>query len=504
MVSVKDISYGYHDDSLLFEDVSFKIQRGDRLVIVGENGAGKSTLLKIVAGILQPEDGFIHIESGVRMLYVLQEFDGHHETVRDYILRHTKKIGPALVLAEKFGFNTVKYPIETTICRNLSGGQQKAIMLSVAFAEEPSVLLLDEPENHLDIVARKHLLDCIRTFSGAIVLISHDQTTLTTVVNRTIELIDKAMYLTEGGYHEYIKARARRVESAERERKTLAKDITELQKSLVIMHQKAFRGKATGDYRARKAEIAEMKDTLKNTNAPSAGQSKKLGTRIASENRSDGRFIWESTGLQYRYPGDNHDTFRSESLEIRFGDRVGLVGRNGAGKSTLLGVITEKLQPTGGMMRRAPDITWEIFNQHMHLPEDGIVSEVVREDRGCSAEDAFRILGSAKLSGKQFSALRVRDLSGGQRMRLRFALAFSRPLDLIILDEPTNNLDESTLEILEKLINEFDGAVLIITHDRAFMEQLELHKFWVVSNHTVSETYRDLADILKELERVKV
>ena len=186
---------------------------------------------------------------------------------------------------------------------------------------------------------------------------------------------------------------------------------------------------------------------------------------------------------------------------MRFGDRIGLLGRNGAGKSTLVAAITGKLVPTAGTSRFAPDISLEVFNQHMNLAEDETLVNVVCKERNCSEETAFKILGSAKLSNKVMSRLYVRDLSGGQRMRLRFALAFSRPLDIIILDEPSNNLDESTMDILKNLINDFPGAVLIISHDRAFMEQLDLHKFWYITGNTVHETYRDLGDILLEMEK---
>ncbi len=501
MMTLKKVAFWYDEDHPLFEDVSFKIVKNDRLVIVGENGAGKSTLLKIIAGLIEPEDGTIHTDPGVRMLYVFQEFDGHNELIKDYISKRTKHIGAAMACAAQFGFDANRYPVDSTYCKNLSGGQQKALQLSCAFVEEPSILLLDEPENHLDIIARRQLIERIRSFSGAVVLISHDQTTLTTVVNRTIEIIDQTMFLTNGGYDEYKIARQRRVESAIREKKTMIKKASEMQDAMVIMHQKAFRGKATGDYRARKAELEELKEAIKTAKPPSGDQAKKLGGKIAAEDRSEGRFIWEADELRYRYDGSTADAFRSEDLSIRFGDRIGLIGRNGAGKSTLVNTITGKMEPTNGTQRWAPDVTWEIFNQHMHLPEDGNIVEVVKDELKCSEEEAFRTLGQAKLSNKILSKLKVRDLSGGQRMRLRFALAFARPLDLIILDEPTNNLDESTLEILKNLINDFPGAVLIISHDRAFMEQLELHKFWYITGNTVNETYRDLSDILKEMEK---
>ncbi len=501
MMTLKNIAFWYDEDHPLFEEVSFKIIKNDRLVIVGENGAGKSTLLQIIAGLIEPEEGNVHTDPGVRMLYVFQEFDGHNELIRDYIIKRTKNVGAAMACAAQFGFDANKYPVDSTFCKNLSGGQQKALQLSCAFVEEPSILLLDEPENHLDIIARKHLIEKIRSFPGAVVLISHDQTTLSTVVNRTIEIIDQQMFLTNGGYEEYKIARQRRVEAAVRDKKSMVKKASEMQDALVIMHQKAFRGKSTGDYRARKAELAELKETLKNTKPPSGDQAKKLGGKITAEDRSEGRFIWESDELRYRYDGSNADAFRSDELSIRFGDRIGLVGRNGAGKSTLVNTLTNKLTPTHGTVRWAPDISYEMFNQHMHLPEDQNTVQVVRDERNCSEEEAFRILGQAKLSNKILSKLKVRDLSGGQRMRLRFALAFSRPLDLIILDEPTNNLDESTLEILKNLINDFPGAVLIITHDRAFMEQLDLHKFWYITGNTVHETYKDLSDILKEMEK---
>jgi ATPase subunit of ABC transporter with duplicated ATPase domains len=502
MITLKNISYGYYTEPL-FENISFQIKRGDRICIVGENGAGKSTLMKIIKKDIESDEGVVHYDSGVRMLQVSQEFHAHELTIQQYILDHTKKVGPAIETAKSFGFDTEKFPIETTLCKQLSGGQQKALALSVAFVEEPDLLMLDEPENHLDIIARKHLIDRIKYFRGAILLISHDQTTLTTVVNRTIEIIDKTMYLTEGGYHDYVKARNTRVAAAERERKSMQKDLVDLQKSLVILHQKAFRGKATGDYRARKAEVAEMKETLKTTTPPSGSQAKKLSARISAEERSTQRFIWESKDLRYKYPETSHDAFRSEALDIRYGDRIGLVGRNGAGKTTFLNTICGKLTNTHGEMRWAPDATFELFNQHMHLPEDGQLVDVVRTDRNCNEEEAYRILGGAKLSSKAHATLRVKDLSGGQRMRLRFALAFSRPLDLLILDEPTNNLDESTLDILKDLIEEFPGALVIITHDRAFMEQIELHKFWYVTKHTLHETYKELDEIIKEMERDK-
>ncbi|MGH7174973.1 MAG: ABC-F family ATP-binding cassette domain-containing protein [Minisyncoccia bacterium] len=497
-ISLKNVGLLYEERPAL-ESVLLRIVEGDRLCMVGENGAGKSTLLKLIAGTLPPTSGTIERSGHVRTYYVPQEFEAADLalTIEEFVTAHA---GIALfkktaTLAARLGFPIAKSA--DLRCQLLSGGQQKILMLATAIAAQPDFLLLDEPENHLDIVSRLELIALIQEFRGGVLFVSHDRLMIDSLAQKVAEVARGRVYLSEGGYEDYLETRLSRIKGLERAYSTEEKRIKQLREMVVILGQKAFRGKETAAYHRAKDELAELRRAHKESGRPSDRRTKISLSRGERELHS-GKLLCRIKDASFVYPQMETPTFARADLEIRAGKHIVLLGRNGSGKSTFLKCLMGKLPLSTGTVTWAPDLKLAHFDQHTEFEGVRTPVEIVMTERSCLDEEARAMLGAMKFDGDAMETP-INELSGGQRMRVRFALAFGAKPDFLVLDEPTNHLDEITWEILLEACNASKSTILLVTHDHEFIEGEANKLFWVLQKHRVSERHKTLDELVEEL-----
>lgn len=500
-LSVKKIVYSV-DGKTILDGVSFVCTQNERLCLFGENGAGKSTLMKIVAGELQVDSGLVQTEGHTRFAYVAQEFssDYYDLPTLTYITKLTNVQLTARVykIAESLGYRQPKTGDVT--CGSLSGGQQKVLALAIALAQNPDYLLLDEPENHLDIISRLALIDQLTAFPGGIIFVSHDRLLIDSLATKIGEISHGTLHLSAGGYSEYIEAKMQRIGGMQRTYDAESKRIRDLTKSMVILKQKALIGKDTAMYHKRKAELEALKASHKQNSRP--GDTKtKISLGKTSDGLHTGKLLIRIENGSFGY-GEGPTIFEDTSLELRSGSKVVLLGRNGAGKSTFLKCLLNELPLRTGRVTIAPNIKIAYFDQHAEFPPEKSALSLIEDALNLPEDAAISVLGAMKFdSGRMKSPTEI--LSGGERMRLRFAVVFGTKPDLLILDEPTNHIDEVTWEILLEACNDFEGTILLVSHDYEFIEAFPQTTFWMLQDEMVIERQKDFGVLIEEMKVVK-
>lgn len=497
-IALKNITLAF-SERIILDDVSFRFTDQDKICIVGENGTGKSTLLKLITGTEEVTEGNIEKQGHIRCHYVAQEFNkaDMELTVEGYI---TKYGGPALfkkvfMHSVTLGFDLEK--VRAKDCRSLSGGQQKILALSVGLATQPDFLLLDEPENHLDVVSRLELAKLLAAYKSGVLFVSHDRMMIDAIADKVAEIVGKKIYMTEGGYQDFIEHRLSRIASAQREYDTEAKRIRQLSENMSILKQKAFRGKNTSQYHRSLKEMEELKQKHADNDRPQDTK-----TRIKLSQHNDrihgGKLLCRIADASFKYEQAKGDTFRNLHLELRTGSHVVLLGRNGSGKSTFLKCLVGALLPTKGSITWTDGIKTAYFDQHAEFKSSHTALEAIIDTLHCTDDRARHVLGMMKFSTDKMSS-RIDSLSGGERMRIRFGAVFGANPDFILFDEPTNHLDETTWEILLEACNRSQSTILLVTHDYEFIEGLNNKTFWVLKNQTITERHKDLPTLIEEL-----
>lgn len=499
-ISLKNISQSFLERTIL-DGASLRFAEGERLCIVGENGAGKSTLLKIISGAIEPTKGSVERNGHIRTHYVPQEYSKENlsKRVREYIATNA-----GITLSQKvykFG-KILGFSLEQVLdkqCHELSGGQQKILALSVGLAVAPDFLLLDEPENHLDIVSRKELIKLLQEYRGGILFVSHDRTMIDNIAEKAVEILKGKAYVSEGGYQDYIDSKLSRIAGMQRSYDAESKRIKQLKNAMGILEAKAFRGKEVSAYLKAKAELQELKQKHKEEGRPEDKKTK-IVLKQTESGLHKGKLLCRIDGLSFLYQGQKADTLRSVDLEIRTGEHIVLLGRNGSGKSTFLKCLTGILPPREGSVTWAEGVTRAYFDQHAEFAPDKTPTEIVGVELAIPDQKARTILGMMKFS-KEKMETPIKDLSGGERMRVRFALVFGVNPDFIIFDEPTNHLDEVTWEILLEACNSTKSTILLVTHDHEFIDELKSKMFWVLKGQSIKARHVDLEEIIEELKK---
>ncbi|MBP6857824.1 MAG: ABC-F family ATP-binding cassette domain-containing protein [Candidatus Pacebacteria bacterium] len=497
-ISVKNITQSFFEKSIL-EGVSFKFTDDERICIVGDNGTGKSTLLKIITGSIEQTSGTIEKNGHIRTHYVPQEFgDENLElTIEEYINKYAGISLYKKVFASGFvlGFNLEKNISKG--CRFLSGGQQKILALSVGLAVSPDFLLLDEPENHLDIVSRLELTKLLADYRGGVLFVSHDRLMIDAVATKVAEVVNKKVYISEGGYQDYIDNRLTRIAGMQRDFDKDSRRIKQLMAMMPILESKAFRGKEVSAYLKRKAELQELKEKQKE--APRASDKRSaIRLRHGGADFHGGKLLCRVEDARFRYKGNKGDIFKDINLELRTGKHIVLLGRNGSGKSTFLKCLTGNEPFTSGSVTWAEDLTTSYFDQHAEFDGTKSALEVVTERLRLIDEKGRAALGAMRFDSDKMD-VPISTLSGGERMRIRFALVFGTSPDFIVLDEPTNHLDEVTWQILLDACNVSKSTILLVTHDYEFINEFKNKTFWLIKSQSIKERHKDLEEIIGEL-----
>ncbi|WP_019936847.1 ATP-binding cassette domain-containing protein [Bordetella sp. FB-8] len=465
LITLTDVqlAYGHHP---LLDHADFAIQQGERIGLIGRNGAGKSSLLKLLDGRTQPDDGDIARTSGLRVATVEQEPDlDESATIYDVVCEpavHAEDWArPARVRAtlERLGL-----PGELVVS-GLSGGMRKRVALARALADDPDLLLLDEPTNHLDFDGIAWLESLLRNWKGAAVVITHDRRFLDAIATRIVELDRGKLLSFPGNFSQWQERKAQWLESERLEQarfdKLLAQEEIWIRKG-VEARRTRNEGRVRRLERLRVDRI-ERRERVGNVNLALA------------EGQRSGKLVAELKHVGKSY-GDQR-IVHDYSTSILRGDRIGLVGPNGAGKTTLLRIILGLLEPDSGTVKLGTNVSVAYFDQmREQLDENDVLADVISPgsewvEIGGTRKHIMSYLGDFLFSPARASSP-VKSLSGGERARLLLARLFARPANVLVLDEPTNDLDIETLELLEELLQEYSGTVLLVSHDRTFLNNV--------------------------------
>ncbi len=487
----------HYGTRILLEAVELNISRGQKLGLLGRNGAGKTSLLKILAGEIAPDSGERWLRPGVRMARLeqtlphaddLRVYDvvasglaatgqllsDYHRLTRDADadLEQLSRIQQQLESVDGW---TLQQRVETTLSqldlpadlamRELSGGWRRRVALARSLVAEPDILLLDEPTNHLDIPAIEWLEEQLRSFRGALVLITHDRRFLQGVVDHIAELDRGHLTLWRGDYRGFLQHREQQLAAEQRANELFDKKLAQ-EEVWIRQGIKARRTRNEGRVRALKAMREERRQRRERQGS--------AGFSVESAGQS-GKIVAELQGVSHAF--GEQVILRDFSTIVQRGDRIGIVGPNGAGKSTLVKILLGELQPDRGTVSAGTRLEIAYSDQLRAglNPEQNLIDNV------CGGQEFIEIHGRRRhaisyLGDFLFSPDRARTpvsaLSGGEQNRAVLARLFSRPANLLVLDEPTNDLDIETLELLEEILLSFEGTVLLVSHDREFMDNV--------------------------------
>ncbi|WP_353236541.1 ribosomal protection-like ABC-F family protein [Diaphorobacter ruginosibacter] len=479
----------------LLDHADFTLEPSERVGLIGRNGAGKSSLLKILAGIAKADDGVLHVQQGLRTTYVAQEPDLNPESTIFEVA--SEGLGQVVEWREQYlsgapgidldalqsrieaheGWNW-EQRVEETLHRlhldaaahvkTLSGGTKKRVALARALVARPDVLMLDEPTNHLDLDSITWLEDLLIDFKGSLVTITHDRAFLDRIATRIVELDRGQLRSYPGNFATYVLHKEEQLAQESvinaRADKLLAQEEVWIRKGVEARRTRA-QGRITRLERLR-ANRAARREAL---------GSVKMDIASGIQNSYQGKIVAELVDVSKSF-GDKQIA-RNFTATILRGDKVGLIGPNGAGKTTLLRMILGELEPDSGTVRRGNNLQVAYFDQM----RDAIDMDATLEDFISPGSEWIEIGSQRKhvksyLGDFLFSPARanspVRSLSGGERNRLLLARLFARPANVLVLDEPTNDLDIDTLELLEELLQTYDGTVFLVSHDRQFLDNV--------------------------------
>jgi ATPase subunit of ABC transporter with duplicated ATPase domains len=492
---IKNLKKSY-DNHLIFDGVSMSLNQGEHIALIGDNGVGKTTLLNLLAGVEEPTGGMIIRDDYSQTIIVSQDFPseflGSGWKVHDYIQYHggDKLERGTLRILKDFNLDEKFLELELS---HLSGGQKKILDIAVSFAKKPQYLLLDEPENHIDIFGRQVVIDMINNFRGCLVFVSHDQDLINAVTNRIIEVIEEKLVSYTGTYDFYLEEKERQAVAREREWKQHGKEVKRLDALVKRMREWVKKNPDLGaQLRAKKTQLARLKDNA--PKKPLAESKMRLSMHGVDQKRNKSIVSIEEFSLAL----GGKRLFDQTSAYMTFGQKVAIIGRNGTGKSVLLKTIMGEFTPDGGSVRIGVDIAVGYFSQDNREALDEqktpiqILSDVVD-----GPEHKLRSTLARFLIGENAYNRPVRTLSGGQKTRLRFCLLFNRPNELLLLDEPTNHLDNTSWDVLVQAVTEFNGSILMVSHDRVFIDQTAT-KLWTVENMQIKEYLGTLTEYLLE------
>ncbi|MDX2494701.1 MAG: ATP-binding cassette domain-containing protein [Desulfuromusa sp.] len=467
IVSLNQVSHAFGGPKLL-DNANLQIESGDRICLLGRNGAGKSTLLHLINNDSPPDSGEIIRKQGIKTAYVPQEFpEDWKGRVRNYLQE--------ILTAQGIEPHLADISIEQTLSQldldpeaelsTLSGGLKRRALLAAALVQDPDLLLLDEPTNHLDINAICWLENFLQRLRKTLIFISHDRTFARHLANRIVELDRGQLQDYRCNYATFLERRQDVLNSEEKAWSRFDQKLAEEE----IWIRKGIKARRTRNM-GRVRELRKLREERRQRR-DRTGQ---VRLQLDQGQRS-GQMVLEAEQLSFSYA--NNRVIDSLDLRIMRGDRIGLIGPNGSGKTTLLKVLTEELQPTSGKLRHGTNLQIAYFDQlREQLDEERSVKQNIADDH-----DQVLINGQPRhiygyLQDFLFTPERartpVRVLSGGEKNRLLLAKLFTQPANLLILDEPTNDLDMETLDLLEELLLDYQGTVLLVSHDRSFLNNV--------------------------------
>lgn len=525
LLKLNQISLAYGMNPLL-DTVSWQITRGERVCLIGRNGSGKSSMLKLVQGSQLPDSGEIWRAPGLKIGELPQELPvGEQRTVFEVVSDGLAGVGELLARFKQLSLSIetdedlqqlmhvqqeleardgwrLQQLVESTLSRlqlpaekrldELSGGWRRRVLLAQALVAEPDLLLLDEPTNHLDIGAIAWLEEALLEFNGAVLFITHDRTFLQHLATRILELDRGHLVDWNGDYASFLEHKEQQLAAEETANALFDKKLAQ-EEVWIRQGIKARRTRNEGRVRALKA-LREERSQRRNRQGAA-------NLQLVTAERS-GKQVIVAEHVGFAHPGGRR-LVKDFSMVLQRGDRIGLLGANGSGKTTLLKLLLGDLEPTAGQIERGSKLEVAYFDQlRGQLDLEKTVADNVAE-----SSDQVTINGKSRhvlsyLGDFLFSPERARTpvkvLSGGERARLLLAKLFTRPANVLVLDEPTNDLDTETLELLEEVLLEFEGTVLIVSHDRSFLDNVVTSLLVFDGSGRVSEFVGGYEDWLRQ------
>ena len=501
LISLQEVKIAFGGPEIL-DRVTMQVERGERVCLLGRNGAGKTTLMKIISGELSPDAGEVVRTEGLKLAALSQEvpqdlagsvfevvsagLGGMVGLLSEYHslssrLAHEPDASLVSELErvqhriESAGGWQMHLKVDNVLSRlgldpdsfvnELSGGYKRRVLLARALVNDPDLLLLDEPTNHLDISSIDWLEESLREFPGAVLFITHDRRFLQTLATRIIELDRGNVTDWPGDYGTYLKRRQSELDAEAAHNALFDKKLAQ-EEAWVRQGIKARRTRNEGRVTALKEMRRERLARREQTGS--------AAMRL-NEARRSGKLVLEAEGIGYAFDGPW--VIRDFSTLIMRGDKIGIIGLNGSGKTTLLKLLLGLLEPQKGSVRRGVNLEVAYFDQHrMQLDDDrSVVDNVGEGSEQVTVNGRPRhIIGYLEdfLFPPERARMPARTLSGGERNRALLAKLFTRPSNVLVMDEPTNDLDMDTLELLEEMLMEYDGTVLLVSHDREFLNNV--------------------------------
>jgi len=467
LLNLSEVTFSW-DGSILLDQIDLDLSHGEHVGLLGRNGCGKSTLMKMLAGEIEADKGHIRRAEDLRVTRLAQEVpEGLDEKVRDFIgadlqfseediWQKEKAVGGVLKQMKLNGDDPVK---------TLSSGMKRRVLLAKTIVSKPDVLLLDEPTNHLDIDSILWLEGFLKNYTGTVVFVTHDRVFLQTLAQRIIEIDRGKLFDWSCDYPTFLK---RKQAFLEAEGKQNAQFDKKLAQEEVWIRKGVLARRTRNEGRVRVLE--KMREDRKE-------RRKQIGSvnMQAMEAERSGQLVVETKNLSFAY--EMEPIVSDLSTVIMRGDRIGIVGKNGSGKTTLLKLLLGDLKPTEGSVRQGTKLEIIYFDQlRQQIDEDKSIAENIGEGQGAITinghpKNIYSYLEDFLFTPDQ-ARQPVRYLSGGEKNRLLLAQLFKHPANLIVMDEPTNDLDAETLELLEEMIANFKGTLLLVSHDRAFLNNV--------------------------------
>ncbi len=529
LINFSKVSKDYAGNAVL-DQVDLEIITGERIGLVGENGGGKSTLLRLMAGVDAPTEGTVARKRNMTIGHLAQEIDPRYNTktvfevveevsgdfaalithIHDLEIRMTQPeiahdqdemteileaYGQAQERFEAMGGYMVEHKAKAALTGlgfspqqyqqkmgSLSGGEKKLVNLARILVQTPDLLLLDEPDNHLDMDAKAWLEQYVHDYPGTVVIISHDRHLLDCSVQKIFQVEDGSIDTYVGNYSAYIKERQQRLLQRYEYYMTQKEEMKRLEASLQQLREWAkLNDKFAGRMHNMEKRIERIKESL--TQKPVLERNK-MKVNLDPEHSS--KKVLEVKGLSQTI--DGRLLFKPFDLTILYGERIGIVGENGSGKTTLLKILLDILPATQGTIKIGPSVVPGYYAQEQDtLPFESTPIDFVCRLKKMSESQAIALLSRLLFSYRDMHTT-IRDLSGGEKSRLQIARLIQSEANLLLLDEPTNNLDIPSVEVLEGALQQFEGTILMVSHDRYFLDQLAT-KIIAIDTHANVNAY---------------